>query len=294
MMKSIYFLLVMLLLASCNIINPDEQEPTYVTINGINVTAGNEQGGNTKKITDAWVYVNSLFLGAFPLPTTFPVLGEGEVVIEVFPGIKVNGIAEIPDIYPFYERDSITINLQGGTDLLLTPEVKYSRDAEFVLVEQFNESDQQLNFDADNNAASSIEIVTDTSSLDGSSGHIHLDTFTFTIFDIGSVILESVPTTARAFYLEMDYKTNLQMNVGLVAYDLNNSVLGSDFNQGVLPKDSWNKIYLDLSDAMTNIKSLPGFSYYRLHFVAIIPIPNQTGQAVADIYWDNVKLIKFQ
>jgi hypothetical protein len=294
MMKSINFLLVILLLSSCNIINPDEQEPTYVSIDKINLSAGNAQGGNTEKITDAWVYVNSQLIGAFQMPTTFPVLGEGEVVVEVFPGIKVNGIAEVPDIYPFYERDSITVDLQGGTELVLTPGVQYISTADFVLIEQFNEVDQQLNFDADNNPATKIEIVTGESSLDGSSGHIHLDTATVDFFDIGSVRLESVPTASRTFYLEMDYKTDIPMFIGLVAYDIFNVVIGSNFNQGVLAKSSWNKIYLDLSEAISDAKNLPTFSYYLLHFTAAIVTPNEENITEADIYWDNVKLIKFE
>ena len=113
-MKQISSLLAVLLLASCNIINPSESEPAYLTINNITLQANSSEGGNTHNIKDAWVYVNSQLVGIYQMPATFPVLEEGEQVVEVFAGIKVNGITDYPDAYTFYERDSIIVDLLLG------------------------------------------------------------------------------------------------------------------------------------------------------------------------------------
>ncbi|HHS95849.1 MAG TPA: hypothetical protein ENJ45_04600, partial [Phaeodactylibacter sp.] len=110
-MKSIFLLFTITLFFSCNLINPDEKEPAYLHIASYTLSASSTQGGNTHKVTDAWVYVNGNSLGAYQMPVTLPVLETGEVVLEIFPGIKTNGIAELPEIYPFYKRDSIAIEL---------------------------------------------------------------------------------------------------------------------------------------------------------------------------------------
>lgn len=292
-MKEMFLVLFALLLfGACNIINPDEDEPTYVTINDFDLITTSGQGGNTEKIRDAWVYVNSQLVGAYELPATFPVLDKGQQIVEVFAGIKVNGISEIPDIYPFYERDSILVDFQGG-EVTLSPEVMYRTDAEFELVEQFNGFDHKMQFNADNITETAIELVTDDRSLDGSSGYIHLDTMTSAFFDVGSIVLDEFPVTANSFFLELDYKTDLQINIGLVGYDVLGTVVGSNFNQGVLPNTEWNKIYLDLSGPMSEIRILPTISYYRLHFTAAIIPGNDENRTEADLFFDNIKLLKF-
>lgn len=293
-MKQLSLLLfAILLLSSCNLINPDEDEPTYLTINNMNLQANNAEGGNTENIEDAWVYVNSQLVGIYEMPATFPVLDKGEQVIEVFGGIRRNGVPDLPEAYPFFERDSIIINLDEGAMLEVTPTVTYRDDAIFLLVEQFNESANLMSFDADNIEETNMETITGPESLDGSSGVIRVDTANF-FFDIGSIALEEVPTTANPVYAEMDFKSDLLMNVGLVAYDVFGNRIFFDFNQGFNPSDEWKKIYIDLTAAMGGLRSLPGLSYYRLHFTAALNLNNTEGVTEAEILIDNLKLLKFE
>ncbi|MFT5801416.1 MAG: hypothetical protein ACI956_001224, partial [Nonlabens sp.] len=235
-MKQLSLLLAVLLLSSCDVINPGEDEPTYLTIESMDLQATTSEGGNTHNIEDAWVYVNSQLVGIYEMPATFPVLDRGEQVIEVFGGIKRNGRSDLPEAYPFYERDSITIDLDEGATLEISPTVTYRDDAIFILVEQFDDETTLMSFDADKIAVTGMEIITGAESLDGSSGIIRVDTAN-NFFDIGSVVLEDLPTTANPFYAEMDFKSDLQMNVGLVAYDVFNNVIYNDFLQGFNPSD---------------------------------------------------------
>ncbi|MFK7807852.1 MAG: hypothetical protein AB8F74_08660 [Saprospiraceae bacterium] len=287
-MKQLSLLFVILLLASCNIINPDEREPTYITINDIELQASADEGGNSNNIKDAWVYVNSEFIGAYQMPTTFPVLGEGEKVIEVFAGIKVNGISEFPDQYPLYERDSIFINLDDGENQTISPVVTYREDADFIMIEQFSSGDtHNMSFDADGISETEIEVV-------GGSGIIHLDTEN-RFFDIASLELDEFPQFSNVYYMEMDYKSDVLMNVGLVGYDNLNTPIVSNFNQGILPTTEWTKIYFDLSGPISDVENQLGVRYYRLHLTAAInPDDSENPMTEADIYLDNLKLVKFE
>jgi hypothetical protein len=69
--------------------NP-EQIPVYLDIQPFKI---NETGpGKWQNITEAWLYVNGEFLGAYSLPAKVPVLAEGNTEIWVYPGVKENGI----------------------------------------------------------------------------------------------------------------------------------------------------------------------------------------------------------
>jgi len=292
-MKQLLLLLAVLLLYSCNIINPDEDEPTYLTIENIDLQASIDEGGNTHNIQDAWVYINSQLVGVYEMPTTFPVLDKGEQVIEIFAGVKRNGLAELPESYPFFERDSITLDFDSGSELTINPAVDYRNDAIFLLVEQFNDPSNLMDFDADGIPETKMDRISGGESLDGNSGIIRVDTANY-FFDIGSVSLTELPTTANPFYLEMDFKSDLQMNIGLVAYDTFGNVIESDFLQGINSSEEWKKIYIDLTAAMGKIRSIPVLSHYRLHFTAALNLNNEEGITEAEILVDNLKLLKFE
>lgn len=291
-MKKLFPLLAGLLLYSCNIINPDEDQPAFLNINSYEVTASAEQGGNTDKITDAWVYVNSEYLGAFTIPAMVPVLAEGEQLVEIFPGVKINGIASIPDIYPFYERHSTIIDFQGGAEIVVEPKASYLSAAIFVMTEQFNDSDHKMQEDFDGDSDTRIIIVTE-GSLDGKSARMQLNT-EHRLVNIGSIALTEYPQAASAFYLEFDYKTDTPMAVGLVGYNSFGQEVFSNFGRGVNPKAQWNKIYIDLSDVMAELKITPTLAYYRLEFSSYLDPLNQDGLTASEIFLDNVKLLRFQ
>lgn len=72
-MRFILFLTTLLFLFSCEVINTEEDIPSTITIESIEV-----DGNHTSKITDAWIYIDNEFQGVFPLPANFPVLKTGQ------------------------------------------------------------------------------------------------------------------------------------------------------------------------------------------------------------------------
>ena len=61
-MKPFFTLLILSCLFSCEVFNIDEDIPSMITIESIEV-----EGNYTAKITDAWVYVDNEFQGVYPL-----------------------------------------------------------------------------------------------------------------------------------------------------------------------------------------------------------------------------------
>ena len=117
-MKLVLSSVFLFLLVGCEIINQDEDIPSILSIEAIEV-----QGNHTTKITDAWIYVDSEFQGVFPLPTQFPLLKTGQQTIIVDAGIKKNGIASSRDNYPYFTSYSIETNLIPNQNITLIPKL---------------------------------------------------------------------------------------------------------------------------------------------------------------------------
>ena len=72
------------LLSSCDIINPAEDIPSYVSVSGVSLSSNSvTEGTSSSKITEAWLSVDGDFLGAYAIPSTFPILEEGEHEIAI-------------------------------------------------------------------------------------------------------------------------------------------------------------------------------------------------------------------
>ena len=117
-----------LLLSSCK--DTPEQIPSYIRIEPFVVNAQGDASWH--KITDGWLYVNGEYLGAYTLPAEVPILAEGPCNIIVFPGVKENGIATSPNIYPNLTRwDATGIALTPAQTTVVKPSTTYDQRAVF-------------------------------------------------------------------------------------------------------------------------------------------------------------------
>ena len=70
---------ILLCLASCNLINPDEEIPAYIEVKGFKTTSNYPtQGSASGKITDVWVFADGAYVGTYELPARFPILRSGK------------------------------------------------------------------------------------------------------------------------------------------------------------------------------------------------------------------------
>lgn len=270
---------------SCELIDEPEQIPSYIQIDTIKVQSDYlNEGSNSHNIKDAWLFVNNQLIGPFELPMKAPVLEEGEQMVEVFAGIDDNGIISLPEVYPFYDRYRVTKTLKRGETLVVEPTVLYNDDAQ-ITIEDF-EAGNLFGEDLDGNQNNRITLTT-TGQFEGQrSGYIRLTTEN-SFFEKGTqpnyrLYDEDNPTAP--VYMELNYKNNVPFEIGVIGYD-NNVLVDKIYITGMNPSDTWNKIYINMSFAVSGMKAD--------NYQVVIRAAKTEDVEVGEIFLDNVKLLHF-
>lgn len=273
-MKLFYTLLI-IILCGCEIVNTEEGIPAIIEIESISV-----DGDHTQNITDAWVYVNNEFQGVFPLPASFPTLNTGNQSIIIEAGIKKNGISSSRESYPFYSSLSMDTNLVPNEKLSINPSISYSVSS-FAFVEDFEGSGTILNVVTDS-LKHSLEPIYDNSDVAFGNKHIKSvisgdanEIFECTTDDI------NLPNDKQV-YLELDYKCNSTLVVGMYANFIN------QVNKSAIiylnEQDEWNKIYISLSEIISNNSNAQS---YKLFF----GMSRDTSEIQNEMYLDNIRIV---
>ncbi len=295
-MKNVFLfigIVVVLLSTSCEVINPAEDIPAYLNIETIDVTSSGEEGSSSSNITDAWVYVNNEFLGAFPLPARIPVLEEGEKSVTIFPGVKVNGISSSRNIYPFYQEFEGEFNFAPTEDLTINPTLTYGENAIFQLVEDFETTNHLFFTDLDGDTETFFEGNTDAG-FEGGSGMATLREDHLTVSAATNFITTFPdPVTAYVSFLEMDFKTDVNFNVGLLGYDQGGTQIYFNYERTVVKTDEWKKIYFDMKVPLQEAAQTPGIGSYQIVLFGQLSSEALDTMPEAKIYVDNVKLVTF-
>lgn len=277
--------------SSCEVFDKEEEIPTYIHIEKINLTISdpNKEGSSSSKISDVWVYVNDNLIGVFELPITFPVLATGKNSIKIGAGVKNSGAVLIRTEYPFFERYvNNDLDFRKDSTITIIPTVKYSRDVNFVWMENFE--DPGISIDPLSGSAP-INRSQDVAKLfeGNASGSIHLTPAlpNFLGLSNSSFVL---PTGGDKVFLEMNYNTTTDLSVILYA----NTPSGADENLVLYlyPTNKtgtyeWNKIYIDLTDALNQLNT--GINY-KIKLSASI---TDDGVSDGEVLIDNLKLIHY-
>lgn len=285
---SFIFLSLLLFLGGCDIVNPDEEIPSYIHVRPFNfVQKSSQEGTADQKITEVWLTADGEFLGAYDLPATIPILKSGDVNIRLEAGIRDNGISTLPEIYPFFEPFERVVALQPAEVDTIQPVTSYQSDVVFGFVEDFERSGSIFNEELDGDTATVI-VNTTTEVFEGNrSGLIQLDTGASLIkvatdFD---QLFSELQSRKIFVYLELNYKTEAEIAFGLIGHDGNSSIPREIFEPILFPNEAWNKIYLNLSEVAFTIDS---------EGVQVVLLSGLSGgQASARVLIDNVKLLYF-
>ncbi|MDG1780318.1 MAG: hypothetical protein P8H59_05150 [Flavobacteriales bacterium] len=284
------FCLLSMLGWGCNLINPTEELPAILIIDEFSFsTTYNTEYSASENISEVWVFANDQVIGAFDLPAEVPVLGEGVTQIKVYPGIKVNGIGSTRDIYPFYEVYIENIDLQPLKVDTIRPVFQYVDNAVIISVDDFETSNA---FVIDNSSEGSVIRTTDPEVVfegDGS-GHLKLTAEENLVRVTTNEQQYELPTN-RLIYLEMDYRCDNSMAMGLFANTEFDSekryivVLNPTVNDD--GSEYWNKVYvaIDPTVALTST-----FDTYEVFFESS---RDQDNDSEINVYIDNVKLVYF-
>lgn len=277
------------LTSGCTEKNDRDLVPSYLRIDKIDLSTTSDQGTSSHNITDAWVYVDETLIGAFELPATIPVLKEGKQNITIRPGIKLNGISNTRSIYPFYADIKRSITLVRDSIINISDAVTtYKSNTTFPWMEDFNYSGITL----DTTSKSTVAIVkTNTAGLifheDGEtntySAFVSL-TADSSIFEAVSTEKYNFPGNGSAIFLEMNYRINHNLVVG-VFY----TTSGIRVQRPLLilnETDEWKKVYVNLTVPKYDTPNATDFQIF-------IGTDKEDGTGDAEIYLDNLKLVHF-
>ena len=285
-------LIAALLLPACDLINPEEAIPAYLYVEDFEFhTDLQKEGSKSEKITEVWASIDGAFLGAYDLPATIPVLEQGKGLIRLQAGIKDNGIASSPDIYPFYEIYEIELDLQLGETYELYPVISYQEGIQFGFIETFEGT---LNVFQEIRTGGPQDRIyrTDAEVFEGNYSGVLTVTEDQPVIELATLEKYSgLLDNGFSVYLEMDYKSEAPVIFGLIGSDVGSGGLSVElYHAGFKPKDSWNKIYFNFSQLV-----LEGdFDQYKVTMEAYLP---QEGgvftTSSAKVWLDNVKLVYF-
>lgn len=268
--------------SSCKLFNPDEDIPSYIRIDSFMLTTNTNQGANTHKIIDAWIYIDEEPFGVFELPVVFPVLEQGNHSIIVFPGIAVNGILSFRLPYPFYKTDTTTLNLVRKDTVTFNPTTSYfSSGFQFSFIEDFESGNI---FSPTSNADTSLQRISISGepAVYGSHvGSIFVSDAQPTC-EVATIDDYILPMANFDVYLEMDYQCNQPFSIGLrgnIAGQQDQEFYKVTLNE----KDEWNKIYVQLNNEVTSM----GADNYQI----LIRADQDSSTTPCKIWIDNMKLI---
>lgn len=283
--SSLYLSAFILLLsvASCNIINPDEPIPAYIQIDAISLQTNETQGTSSSKIVDAWVYIDEKTIGAFELPATIPVLSEGAHEIKIIPGVMLNGIAATRAVYPFYKTIISQIELTPGevNNTFASITTTYNDDVVFPFDYEENFESGGTIFEKVGDSDTVMTRSTDSEHLmpvygGNACGAIYMDE-NHDLFESATIEFYHIPQTN--VFLEFNYRTNNHFSVGLMT--------GTGAFAELLfitPKSEWNKIYFNLTPYIADNNYTSSF---KIYFNADLDFENEE----ALILLDNIKLL---
>ncbi|MCB0561074.1 MAG: hypothetical protein H6573_21435 [Lewinellaceae bacterium] len=285
-------ILAMVALASCDVINPEEDIPAYIYVPDIELQTNNiSEGTNSEKITDVWLSLDGGFLGAYPLPALIPLLETGNRELILQAGIKDNGINSTPEIYPFYESLTYTQTLVSNEVDTIRPVTRYQDAAKFAFIENFERS-AHLFQDVRRGQLSQIQLVTEGVFEGSQSLRIRLDTSSSVVEVATNARYSELTKQSPLVYLEVNYRSDVPVVFGVIGHEANGLPSQGDiaFDPGFSPREDWNKIYFNLSRMIIDVNR----EEYQVVLQAFIPIENgQLTRNSAEVWLDNIKLVHF-
>jgi hypothetical protein len=277
---------------ACELINPDEEVPSFLFIDSFSFsTVYATQGLATFDLPDAHVYVDNRFNGIYELPATVPVMASGKVKVSILPGTREN-LQSIAHRYVRVLRafDS-SLTLVPGEVQRINPRTSYRDNVRFAWMEDFEDNSNSLVL-TNRSARDTMFILQGNGEWNFPSGlnstrTLHFDlgaSDSFKLMEVKSFnTFTTLPSGGRDTYLELDYRSNVPMQAGM--FKLVNA-LYEQVPLVVLPATNgrWRKAYLNYA---AELATLPANTPIEIYF----GIVKQSGFLdVPRVSLDNIKL----
>lgn len=235
---------------------------------------------------DAWVMVNGKDLGTWELPCRIPVLAKENATVQIFPGVKMNGVSTSRPRYPFTDANKQTVNLKVGEITKITSlPVKYYSTTSFKIIENF-ERDYNGYFTAEDSNGVNFEHVYDMGNPANRIGMISLED-SVSEFNVLSNTMHFTNDVQYVF-LEMDYRCdveNAQIYAGVLVTKPTTVVATDEPLVVVNASTKWKKIYINLTQAVLRNHTSEAVSY------KVYLSGGRSDSTPVHYYFDNIKVI---
>lgn len=278
-----------IILSSCNKFDGDITIPSYIQVDTVYfATDYAYQGENTHEITDLWVYVDDQQMGVFELPAKFPLLYQGTHKLEIRAGIKLNGISSTRAPNPMY-KPIVFEDFEFHPDSVLKLNnltFEYYSNVKFAWIENFESGN--LTIEKTSSSDTIMMITSPANNPDAFlspnskySGIVVLDDDKsyFNGWSYSSYVL---PSSGVPIFLEMDFKTDNYMTVGMfVSYTGGyKSVPLVILNYS----EEWNHIYINLTPTVAEYPT-------AINFKILFEAGLDSYLSSSKVYVDNIKLM---
>jgi len=251
----------------------------FVTSNTISVSTTSKQGSASHKITDLFWYVNGKYQGTYPNGNIMPVVSNDKAVrINVFAGIKNNGISDTRLPYPFFDFLILDTLVETGKKIQKNFTFKYKEATVFAWMENFDSNNGGISLERDKGYDGVMTSALPEECFENKSQKVYLVPGSPTKARVFSSENFSLPTGTGNLYLELNYKCNTPFTIGLVGTD------GMDVPAITINRqDNWNKTYIQLSVAAGSINTAKCKVYFEFF--------SATDNTTTQIFLDNIKLL---
>ena len=279
-------------LFGCDASQWDPGAPEVLEVSSYTLTTTPEQGTNSHRVEEVWVYGAADVLGVYPLPATIALPQGQPQTVTLVPGIRANGVAATRRPYRYYDVN--TVSLDGDPTTVESVDfgggyVDHSGlTTKVILAEDFESANRFL---AGSNSNAEVIRQTEPSQVfeGAASGHIKLDSTHTQLSAATNEQFYDLPRD-REVYLEFNYKCDVGFLVGLDV--LGGSQAGRLPILGLNPTCdeegvcAWKKMYLDLYPALSTMQDASAF---EIALNASIPADGSEG----NIWLDNFKFVHF-
>ncbi len=274
--------------ASCD---RNEAKPVvYLEVDSLTLAPDPSRGTSSAHVRSVWVESEGTYLGVYPLPARIPLpVSDPNATVRLYPGVEVNGISSFQAQYEFYGPYTRNLNSAYGQTVKWPPGgaavLAYESWAQIVNVEDFESAGIQFaptpRSDTVWNRTQSERFPTPAGESHNASGMV--------VLRPGQKIFEAItqqayvlPKSGQSVYLEINYKSTMPFNIGVVANE--NGTSTQQTTVTFRDKRVWSKAYVNL---VTEVSGFPGAVNYNLFLGAV-----RTDREVADTLWiDNLKLV---
>jgi len=283
--------LVILMNPACDKFEGDQSIPSYLAIDTVFLENNNliEEGELTHNFTDVWVYVDDQLIGAFELPAIVPVLVYGNHKLALYAGIKLNAMSGTRAQYPFVRPKIFdAFNFVIDSVITINPVVSYYDQTKFAWLEDFEDSPMSL-IPTSNSDTSILFFNYDTPVpfFGSRSGYGFVDN-SFTVLELSTFDEErpgfDLPTAGQPVFLEMEYKSNATLRVGVFIRDVSFGIKQHSVLMLIPSGDLWKKVYVNFTPVLNSY-------YYADFYNVFFRVDKGSAPDEEYIMLDNLKLI---